>query len=229
MLSPDRLHGLGSEVREVPLLPVHTRSPNKLLALDAMGVIYAEANDGPNLLYPFIVEKGGCPDIRQILRLYNAASLGRISSAEFWKSAGIDPALEDEYLLRHRLSDGLTEFLGQIRLLGIELWCLSNDVSEWSVKLRARFGLDRYFRGFVISGDTGMHKPDPAIYLCLLEKSGFRPSDAAFVDDRLRNIKAADALGITAILYNPAPEESQGHEYAIARTFPELLNVLCYP
>lgn len=191
-----------------------------------MGVIYAEANDGPNLLYPFIVEKGGCRDIQEILSLYNAASLGRISSAEFWRSAGVDPALENEYLLKHRLSEGLTQFLDEIRSRGMELWCLSNDVSEWSMKLRERFGLDRYFSGFVISGDTGTRKPDPAIYLSMLEKSGFRPCDAVFVDDRLRNIEAANALGIMAILFNPAPQESQGHRYTIVRTFPELLNVL---
>ena len=201
-------------------------SDNRLLALDAMGVIYAEADDGLNLLYPFIVEKGGCRDIPEIIRLYNAASLGRMSSAEFWRSAGVDPALEDEYLRRHRLSEGLTDFLDGIRSRGTELWCLSNDVSEWSRKLRERFGLDRYFRGFTISGDTGTRKPDPAIYLSMLEKSGFRPCDAVFVDDRLRNIEAADALGITAILFNPAPQDVLGHGYTIVRTFAELLNAL---
>jgi putative hydrolase of the HAD superfamily len=191
-----------------------------------MGVIYAEADDGLNLLYPFIVENGGCRDIPEIIGLYNAASLGRMSSAEFWGSVGVDPALEDSYLLRHRLSEGLTEFLDEVRLRGTELWCLSNDVSEWSRKLRARFGLDRYFRGFVISGDTGTRKPDAAIYLCMLQKAGFQPRDAVFVDDRLRNIQAAEALGITAILFNPAPQESQGHRYPVVRTFAELSRVL---
>jgi HAD superfamily hydrolase (TIGR01549 family) len=204
----------------------HPRSSIKLLVLDAMGVIYAEANDGPNLLYPFIVEKGGCRDVQEILNLYNAASLGRISSAEFWKSAGVDPALEDEYLLRHRLSEGLTEFLDEICSRGMELWCLSNDVSEWSRKLRERFKLDRYFKDFIISGDTGTRKPEPAIYRCLLEKSGCRPGDILFVDDRLRNIEAANALGINTVLFNPDPGELQGHHYPIAKTFAELLNAL---
>jgi putative hydrolase of the HAD superfamily len=193
-----------------------------------MGVIYAEADDGHNLLYPFIVEKGGCSDIQEIGCLWGEASLGKISSAELWRSAGVDPALEDEYLLRYRLSEGLFEFLEEMRSRGMELWCLSNDLSEWSRKLRKRFQLDRYFRGFVISGDTGSRKPDPAIYLHTLEKSGFQPSNAVFVDDRLRNITAADALGIKVVLFNPAPEDQQGHNYPIARTFPELQNVLLY-
>jgi FMN phosphatase YigB (HAD superfamily) len=208
------------------LLHFQLKSFPKLLVLDAMGVIYSEADDGPNLLYPFIVEKGGCTDVLEILRLYNAASLGSISSAEFWRSAGIDPALEDEYLLRHTLSAGLTEFLDQVGSYGTELWCLSNDVSEWSRKLRERFSLERYFHGFVISGDTGMRKPDPAIYLYLLEKSGFGPGKTAFVDDRLKNVEAANSLGIATVLFNPVPQESQGHEYATARTFDELFDLL---
>lgn len=199
---------------------------HKLLALDAMGVIYAEADDGPNLLYPFIVEKGGCRDVREILRLYLAASLGRMTSAEFWRSAGLDPALEDEYLLRHRLSDGLTAFLDEASSRGLELWCLSNDVSEWSRKLRDRFGLGGYFRGFVISGDTGTRKPDPAIYRTLLDRSGYRPCDTIFVDDRLRNVEAADALGISAVLFNPAPQECRGHRCTIVRSLAELGRLL---
>ena len=92
--------------------------------------------------------------------------------------------------------------------------------------MRERFGLDRHFNGFVISGDAGSRKPDPAIYISLLEKVAVQPCDVIFVDDRLRNIEAADALGITALLFNPAPQDSQGHNYSIARTFAELSNVL---
>jgi len=202
------------------------RHGRKLLALDAMGVIYAEADDGLNLLYPFIVEKGGCREILEIIRLYNLVSMGRMSSAEFWISAGVDPALEDEYLLRHRLSEGLPEFLEEMRSLGMELWCLSNDVSEWARKLRTKFGLDKYFSGFVISGDTGSRKPDSAIYLSLLEKAGFQPREAIFVDDRLRNIEAAARLGITGILFRPAPEDSQEHMQPITRTFAELSSAI---
>jgi len=200
----------------------HTLSSNKLLALDAMGVIYAEADDGFNLLYPFIVEKGGTQDIREIIRLYNDASIGRISSAEFWRTAGVDPALEDEYLARHRITEGLMEFLAAMKGRGIQLWCLSNDISEWSRKLRKKFELEKYFAGFVISGDVGARKPDSAMYHCLMENSGYAPSDILFVDDRLRNIEAGDALGIHGFLFNPSPADTREHSFPMARTFAEL-------
>jgi len=213
-------------IRRREEVQTHIQTYHKLLALDAMGVIYAEANDGLNLLYPFIIEKGGCKDVQEIIRLYSAASLGKISSADFWTQAGINPSFEDEYLAKHRLSEGLIDFLEETRSGKMEFWCLSNDVSEWSAKLRKRFGLDRYFRGFVISGDTGACKPDPAIYRYMLDKSGFGPSDVIFVDDRLRNIETAHSLGMETILFNPLPQESQGHSYAIVRDFSQLLSVL---
>ncbi len=212
----------------LPILDLHLNAQTspKLLALDAMGVVYAEPDDGHKLLYPFIVEKGGCSDMREIGRLWVEASLGRMSSAEFWISAGVDPALEDDYLLKYRLSDGLLEFLDEACSRGIDLWCLSNNISEWAEKLRERFGLEKYFRGFIISGDTGTLKPDPAIYLYMLEESGFQPADAIFVDDRLRNVAAAAALGIKPILFNPVPQEMLGHNYTVVRNFAELRSVL---
>jgi len=198
----------------------------KILVLDAMGVIYAEGDDGQNLLYPFILEHGGCADVREVIRIYNQASIGKISSNKFWELMDLDPALEDEYLLQPRLSQGLIEFLEAISLKDIEVWCLSNDISEWSIKLRKKFGLEKYFRVFVISGDVGIRKPDLAIYLSLLQKTKRIASDLLFVDDRLQNIEAANSLGIHGILFNPASDESHNHKFPIARNFPELLDLM---
>jgi HAD superfamily hydrolase (TIGR01509 family) len=195
----------------------------KILVLDAMGVIYDEGNDGQNLLYPFIVEHDGCRDVQKIIQTYNDASIGKISSNEFWRVMNLDPVLEDEYLQRHRLSEGLIEFLDSVSEKGMEVWCLSNDVSEWSLKLRKKFGLEQYIRGFVISGDVGSRKPDPAIYFSLLQESKRTANDVLFVDDRLQNIEVADSKGIQCVLFNPAPEESHNHKFPISRTFPELL------
>jgi hypothetical protein len=67
----------------------------KILVLDAMGVIYSVRDDVIDLLCPFIEEKRGVLDHDQIESLYQAASLGRISTVEFWQTIHMDPALED--------------------------------------------------------------------------------------------------------------------------------------
>ena len=50
--------------------------------------------------------------------------------------------------------------------------------------------------------------------------------EVIFVDDRPRNIAAADAIGMATILFNPTPEDSQGHTHPTVRTLPELKKVL---
>src|SRR5262249_36091059 len=144
----------------------------KTLVLDAMGVIYSVGDDVTELLCPFVAEKGGSCDVERIHALYQTASLGEISAKEFWQAVSVPPELEDQYLARHRLTDGLLNLLQTLRLHEYPIWCLSNDVSEWSLKLRQRFGLSQFIRGFLISGDVGVRKPDKRIFERLLQEIG---------------------------------------------------------
>jgi putative hydrolase of the HAD superfamily len=62
-----------------------------------------------------------------------------------------------------------------------------------------REGWDRMFDAVVISGEVGMRKPEPKIYLHVLERLGVRPEQTVFVDDLRPNLDAAEALGIVAV------------------------------
>ena len=199
----------------------------RILILDAMGVIYSVGNDDRDLLCPFVEEKGWTKDVSKIEMLYNSTSLGNMSSAEFWKAVGLDPGLEDEYLQRYELTDGLTDFLEAVNSQGYEVWCLSNDISEWSKKLRARFGLDKYVRGFVISGDVGVRKPEQAIFAHLIGQLTVSPRDAVFVDDQRRNLDVAAALGFSTILFAPAGHDLTDEKHIVATSFADVLCWLC--
>ena len=191
-----------------------------------MGVIYSVGDDVKDLLCPFIAEKGGTRDTTKIERLYRSASLGNMSASKFWEGVGIDPRLEDEYLQRHELTNGLVDFLAAIRERDYELWCLSNDLSEWSRKLRVRFGLDKYFRGFVISGDVGARKPDQAIFTYLIDQLHARPSEIIFVDDQRKNLDSAAALGFEAIFFSPVEYKVGDERHKVALTFNDLAVLL---
>jgi HAD superfamily hydrolase (TIGR01509 family) len=207
----------------------HTQKPilkTKVVILDAMGVMYPIGDDVKDLLYPFIAKKGGISDIDKITSLYLAASLGNMTATEFWQSVGVAPNLEDEYLQRHKLTDGLIEFLEAINSSGGEVWCLSNDLSEWSRKLRDRFKLERYLRGFVISGDVGLRKPDPAIFEHLIRRLDVDAGDAVFVDDNPKNLDSAIKLGLKTILFNASGENPDHSGHEAVRNFNELLHRL---
>lgn len=198
---------------------------NKVVILDAMGVMYPIGDDVTYLLCPFIAEKGGIRDIDKIASLYNIASLGSMTSIEFWQAVGIDPNLEDEYLQRHKLTDGLIEFLEAVNSSGVEVWCLSNDLSEWAKKLRDKFKLARYFRGFVISGDVGLRKPDPAIFQHLLKQMGVSAGDTVFVDDNPKNLDSATEMGFKTILFSAGGKKLGRSGYETVKNFSELLHL----
>lgn len=50
------------------------------------------------------------------------------------------------------------------------------------------------------SSEEALLKPDAAIYLRTLQWLGVEPHEAIFVDDKQRNVDAAQALGMRAIV-----------------------------
>ena len=60
--------------------------------------------------------------------------------------------------------------------------------------------LDDLFEKVYLSYEMGLMKPDPAIYLRVLEESGLLAEETLFLDDNADNIKAASNLGIETIL-----------------------------
>jgi epoxide hydrolase-like predicted phosphatase len=64
--------------------------------------------------------------------------------------------------------------------------------------------LDELFDAVVISGDVGMHKPEPEIFRLGAERVGVPPEECVFVDDLRENCAGAEEVGMTAILHRGA-------------------------
>lgn len=62
-----------------------------------------------------------------------------------------------------------------------------------------RYNFLHWFDGRVVSGDEKTRKPFPEFYQRLLDRYNVNPSEAVFIDDNLRNVKAAEEMGITSI------------------------------
>jgi HAD superfamily hydrolase (TIGR01509 family) len=60
------------------------------------------------------------------------------------------------------------------------------------------------FDATVISGDVGLHKPQPEIYRMACERLGIEPAEAVFVDDLRENVAGAEAIGMAAVLHREA-------------------------
>ncbi|HEX9696225.1 MAG TPA: HAD family phosphatase [Actinomycetota bacterium] len=60
---------------------------------------------------------------------------------------------------------------------------------------------DELFDATVISGDVGLRKPEPEIYLLAAERAGVEPAECVFVDDFAINVDGAVATGMSGILH----------------------------
>ena len=76
-------------------------------------------------------------------------------------------------------------------------------LTNWSAELfpiaLERYDFLHWFDGRVVSGEEKMRKPSPEFYHVLLQRYGLQPHETLFIDDNLRNIKAAEELGIKCI------------------------------
>ncbi|MFE7749469.1 HAD family hydrolase [Streptomyces sp. NPDC057428] len=65
----------------------------------------------------------------------------------------------------------------------------------------AAMGLTDLADHVVSSAVEGVAKPDPAIYRIAASRAGADPARCLFVDDRRENVDAAEALGMTGVLF----------------------------
>ena len=199
----------------------------KCLFIDAMGVLYASGDDVGDLLIPFSREKGSTVSGGDILRLYVDCSLGKFNSTELWKRLGFDRNWDAEYIQRYSLNPGVPETLAALKIQGYRLFCLSNDVLEWSLLLRKKFSLEKYFDGWIVSGEAGVRKPDPAVYDLALKKAGYAPEDCLLIDDRVENLKIAGEKRFKVLKFGNKKEggDFRDPEAASFQEIPRALNV----
>jgi HAD superfamily hydrolase (TIGR01509 family) len=183
------------------------RSGIRWIVFDAMGVIFTVGDDTNDLLVPFVQARNSAVTRAAINEIYLRASLGEMSSGQFWDAVGLGrdyPDIEREYLdTRLTVDPDFMPVAG--RLAGrFRLGLLSNDLAEWSAYLRRTRSLS--FDAVTISGDAGCRKPSPEIYRRFLAASGAAGDECVFVDDRLKNLAAAHALGFATVLFERNPE-----------------------
>jgi len=83
---------------------------------------------------------------------------------------------------------------------------LTNWSAETFPVALKRFDFLHWFEGIVVSGTEKTRKPYPEIYQITLDRFNIAPSETLFIDDNLRNIKGAEAIGINGIHFS-SPEK----------------------
>jgi putative hydrolase of the HAD superfamily len=134
---------------------------------------------------------------------------GELSEDEFAELLGgllgLDPArrvgMVDRMFGYIHPDEVMVEALRRARAQGIRTGLISNSMGAGRYD---RSSFPELFDGVVISGDVGMHKPQPEIFMLGAERAGVAPKESVFVDDLRQNCEGAEAVGMTAVLHRGA-------------------------
>jgi epoxide hydrolase-like predicted phosphatase len=98
--------------------------------------------------------------------------------------------------------DSMTSLVARARTAGVRTALLSNswgndyDRTDWH----------RMFDAVVISGEVGLRKPEPEIFVLVLDRLGLQATECVFVDDLPHNVEAAARLGLVGVLHRTFAE-----------------------
>ena len=112
------------------------------------------------------------------------------------------PGLVDRLFAGLSPEQAMIDAVEAARAAGIRTGLISNS---WGTGIYERAPM-AIFDATVISGDVGLHKPEPEIYELGAERIGVPPSSCVFVDDLRENVAGAEAVGMTALLHRKPAE-----------------------
>jgi len=141
------------------------------------------------------------------------ALIGLKTAKEFWHTIGPQLGLTsrdkiDAFRRRYHAAESINTGVENIirQLHGrFKLAVLSNSppgLADWLTDWNIRELFDVVF----CSGDEGLVKPDPAAYHLTLHRLNVIPQEAAFIDDTVGHVKAAQKLGIHGIRFTNAED-----------------------
>ena len=161
-----------------------------LAAFDAF-----QAREGPDVRRAFIEDPSVLADLE----------CGRIDLATFERRMARRLDVPAEGLAARLTRDirpdpAMRAAVAEHRAQGIRTALVSNS---WRAE---DYDVDELFDAIVLSGEFGVRKPDPEIYLEATRRLGVAPEACVFVDDLGGNLKPAKALGMTTIRHVAAAQ-----------------------
>jgi 2-haloacid dehalogenase len=93
---------------------------------------------------------------------------------------------------------------------GYRLYALTNWSAETFPWALDNFEFLHWFEGILVSGQEKTRKPFPEFYQLLFDRYAIDPSRALFIDDNIKNIEGARALGLPSVHFqNPDQLKSE--------------------
>ena len=194
------------------------------LLIDMYGVIIKESK---GFFIPYTFEHFDKREHDRLTRafrkegLFTKAGNGELSSDEFLSLLGYQNPTEtmQDYLTDYLTFDQDFLWFAEHNYKKYDFILLSNDVKEWSNYLFELYGLHKYFKESIISGEIHMRKPENRIFFYALDHIQCNPQECIFVDNSVQNLNAAQKAGINTVLFN---RDNEIYSNNIVNNFREL-------
>jgi HAD superfamily hydrolase (TIGR01509 family) len=122
-------------------------------------------------------------------------------------------AAENTLLEAQAILPGVEQYLRDAKRLGIRLGVASSSSSEWVTRHLSRLGLLGCFDCVCTADDVERVKPDPELYLTVLERLGIRSDEAMAFEDSPLGIQAAKRAGLFCVAVpNPLTRQLPLHQ-----------------
>jgi putative hydrolase of the HAD superfamily len=154
---------------------------------DALVGIFRANAEARELLFAF--EEGRIEETEFEMRL---GELLGVASAE---------GLVDRLFSGSEPEDSMVHAVRSARAAGVKTGLVSNS---WGTSRYPHDLLAELFDGVVLSGQLGIRKPTPRIYVAGAESIGLDPSECVFVDDLPFNLPPARELGMAVVHHTDA-------------------------
>jgi HAD superfamily hydrolase (TIGR01509 family) len=105
-----------------------------------------------------------------------------------------------ELMKEQQLLPGVGEYLGSAAGLGLRVGLASSAGRLWLDMFIGPRGLSQYFNAIRCGDDVARAKPDPEVYLRVLQDIGVRPSEAVAFEDSSPGLAAAKAAGLRCVV-----------------------------
>jgi len=102
-------------------------------------------------------------------------------------------------LIAQGAQPGVIDTLQQATALGLKIGLASSSNREWVESHLQRLQIKHYFHCIRTFSDVGSAKPDPKLYLSVLDYFSILPEEAIALEDSPNGIQAARAAGIFCI------------------------------
>lgn len=151
-----------------------------------------------NKLKEIIFKSQDWVDYDSGILLHNTDIIQKLAKEHPELEEEIKLVLQDDWVKVHKLREDMADYLISLKKEGYNIYILSN-ISIDSYEYVSNYDFFNYIDGGVYSYEVKVSKPNELIYKILLQRYNLVPEETIFIDDSLKNIEAAEKLGINGV------------------------------